>query len=106
MIRRPPRSTLFPYTTLFRSFTNASDLRVGDLGMESAPERVDGGERGDGGGLGAQDARPQRDALATLRDGEVALALGEPAFRTDEQLEGLFGSALRCDRHTRRLEQP
>src|SRR5687768_18075863 len=22
MIRRPPRSTLFPYTTLFRSFTN------------------------------------------------------------------------------------
>src|SRR2546422_10392375 len=24
MIRRPPRSTLFPYTTLFRSFVNAS----------------------------------------------------------------------------------
>src|SRR3712207_8410762 len=24
MIRRPPRSTLFPYTTLFRSFTNIS----------------------------------------------------------------------------------
>src|SRR2546430_9784663 len=24
MIRRPPRSTLFPYTTLFRSFTCAS----------------------------------------------------------------------------------
>src|SRR2546430_8966733 len=23
MIRRPPRSTLFPYTTLFRSLTNA-----------------------------------------------------------------------------------
>src|SRR5260370_4254613 len=23
MIRRPPRSTLFPYTTLFRSFTEA-----------------------------------------------------------------------------------
>src|SRR5256885_11017059 len=23
MIRRPPRSTLFPYTTLFRSFTRA-----------------------------------------------------------------------------------
>src|SRR3712207_8930642 len=23
MIRRPPRSTLFPYTTLFRSMTNA-----------------------------------------------------------------------------------
>src|SRR6266480_7775161 len=25
MIRRPPRSTLFPYTTLFRSGTNATD---------------------------------------------------------------------------------
>src|SRR5256885_8851172 len=31
MIRRPPRSTLFPYTTLFRSL----------------PERCGGGERGD-----------------------------------------------------------
>src|SRR2546426_8023582 len=26
MIRRPPRSTLFPYTTLFRSLTGGSDL--------------------------------------------------------------------------------
>src|SRR3712207_7781403 len=25
MIRRPPRSTLFPYTTLFRSFSEAAD---------------------------------------------------------------------------------
>src|SRR2546430_11313487 len=28
MIRRPPRSTLFPYTTLFRSFYNAADHRI------------------------------------------------------------------------------
>src|SRR5256885_3985133 len=27
MIRRPPRSTLFPYTTLFRSFFHAWELR-------------------------------------------------------------------------------
>src|SRR5438132_2416833 len=27
MIRRPPRSTLFPYTTLFRSISNDGDLR-------------------------------------------------------------------------------
>src|SRR5258708_10671836 len=26
MIRRPPRSTLFPYTTLFRSETNMDDV--------------------------------------------------------------------------------
>src|SRR3712207_7004395 len=31
MIRRPPRSTLFPYTTLFRSrFTGASPVPQGD----------------------------------------------------------------------------
>src|SRR2546422_11673439 len=28
MIRRPPRSTLFPYTTLFRSLQIANHLRV------------------------------------------------------------------------------
>src|SRR5438132_3075012 len=34
MIRRPPRSTLFPYTTLFRS---SDDLRrqAGELGLNS-----------------------------------------------------------------------
>src|SRR2546429_2784148 len=36
MIRRPPRSTLFPYTTLFRSFPNRSGelwaLAAGALG--------------------------------------------------------------------------
>src|SRR5256885_9583940 len=30
MIRRPPRSTLFPYTTLFRSLDQVEDDRVGD----------------------------------------------------------------------------
>src|SRR3712207_7896208 len=28
MIRRPPRSTLFPYTTLFRSFVEEGDVVV------------------------------------------------------------------------------
>src|SRR2546426_6606185 len=31
MIRRPPRSTLFPYTTLFRSHHPAEDLALGAL---------------------------------------------------------------------------
>src|SRR3712207_7106924 len=31
MIRRPPRSTLFPYTTLFRSERGLVDLAVHDL---------------------------------------------------------------------------
>src|SRR3712207_8769554 len=32
MIRRPPRSTLFPYTTLFRSHVVEDAKAVGDLG--------------------------------------------------------------------------
>src|SRR3712207_7872742 len=39
MIRRPPRSTLFPYTTLFRSrnktFGNASEAALGAVGAIS-----------------------------------------------------------------------
>src|SRR5256885_8793329 len=31
MIRRPPRSTLFPYTTLFRSFTAERSLGAGEM---------------------------------------------------------------------------
>src|SRR3712207_7934144 len=33
MIRRPPRSTLFPYTTLFRSATHTSMLRREPIGV-------------------------------------------------------------------------
>src|SRR5258705_12808489 len=34
MIRRPPRSTLFPYTTLFRSLAHAADARVTAVGRD------------------------------------------------------------------------
>src|SRR3712207_8267701 len=37
MIRRPPRSTLFPYTTLFRSFTSVSSSS-----RECGPARLRG----------------------------------------------------------------
>src|SRR2546426_12279695 len=32
MIRRPPRSTLFPYTTLFRSFRDGSSVGIRPVG--------------------------------------------------------------------------
>src|SRR3712207_8223655 len=42
MIRRPPRSTLFPYTTLFRSpaqaAVDAGDPGGGDLGLQHVGE--------------------------------------------------------------------
>src|SRR2546427_5860549 len=38
MIRRPPRSTLFPYTTLFRSLASAcAGARLPDTRPESSP---------------------------------------------------------------------
>src|SRR5256886_10293448 len=40
MIRRPPRSTLFPYTTLFRSGERGEGReRVGDAGPPRFPRR-------------------------------------------------------------------
>src|SRR2546430_7317133 len=41
MIRRPPRSTLFPYTTLFRSAKDAAGVKLGFEGMERAIEMGD-----------------------------------------------------------------
>src|SRR2546422_6442053 len=40
MIRRPPRSTLFPYTTLFRSHAERRDLRLAQRDARDAPEEL------------------------------------------------------------------
>src|SRR5260370_41977118 len=41
MIRRPPRSTLFPYTTLFRSYELATNAVVDlDFSGQLAPKRI------------------------------------------------------------------
>src|SRR3712207_7542130 len=37
MIRRPPRSTLFPYTTLFRSWAHGNDDRANYIGLMLTP---------------------------------------------------------------------
>src|SRR3712207_8155200 len=41
MIRRPPRSTLFPYTTLFRSLSPRPRLLILDPGAERIRERIE-----------------------------------------------------------------
>src|SRR2546430_10039104 len=38
MIRRPPRSTLFPYTTLFRSVLFALEEALGTFVVQAAPQ--------------------------------------------------------------------
>src|SRR3712207_8921328 len=55
MIRRPPRSTLFPYTTLFRS-----GLRRGD-------QAADGQQHQQGGGEGEEHAGGQGSAPSEIR---------------------------------------
>src|SRR5947208_7750429 len=62
MIRRPPRSTLFPYTTLFRS-----DLSAEILGID--PDQVQ------------MDKSFQRDLAADSLDLEVALKADRKSTR-------------------------
>src|SRR3989442_5725122 len=40
MIRRPPRSTLFPYTTLFRSAVRSETHRILDVGWMACSAHV------------------------------------------------------------------
>src|SRR3712207_9417387 len=58
MIRRPPRSTLFPYTTLFRS----RDLAKAEPFVEPAAPLVSRGDL-EGDAVGAPLPRPHLDAL-------------------------------------------
>src|SRR3712207_7987936 len=69
MIRRPPRSTLFPYTTLFRSIavSGAALLALAACGGGGD----DGGNSADGGG----DEKKQIKIYGT--DGNVGDPLGE-----------------------------
>src|SRR2546430_11832648 len=78
MIRRPPRSTLFPYTTLFRSGTGGDGLegrvREGEVQQAAGVHRREGGE-----GLGARKAHP----------GRVKGALTRPGWRSEEHTSEL-----------------
>src|SRR2546430_5559542 len=65
MIRRPPRSTLFPYTTLFRSACGVPVVATRQGGL---PEVVVEGETGYLAPVGAVDEMTER-AVALLQDG-------------------------------------
>src|SRR2546430_13620849 len=63
MIRRPPRSTLFPYTTLFRSRRHEEDLHQGE-------QQARGADRDDRAGTGEPGQRDaaEHDFLAAHLD--------------------------------------
>src|SRR5260221_8831106 len=69
MIRRPPRSTLFPYTTLFRSpAVRQARPRGGPLPAEDGGRRARRARRdegADGGGAAGAAATHERDRKST-----------------------------------------
>src|SRR3712207_8970924 len=82
MIRRPPRSTLFPYTTLFRS--QRGDLRAAGHGGDERCQPLDGVAPG-GGGVGEETAEQER-----VQGGpRVAVADVELVARSEEHTSEL-----------------
>src|SRR5256885_5342459 len=85
MMRRPPRSTLFPYTTLFRSV----DQPGGEQGRE--------GEC-DSGGITARVRDPARADERLARTRELRQAVGPRA--------GMVTAVIRSEEHTSELQSP
>src|SRR3712207_6865620 len=78
MIRRPPRSTLFPYTTLFRSLSDGSSTEVveGDL----------------------------REGDVVVTGQNVAASSSSSGARNNNQTAPGFGGAPRSEEHTSELQ--
>src|SRR3712207_8871659 len=87
MIRRPPRSTLFPYTTLFRSLEEAAALEARDRRPDGLVVDPEAGHEPDDGG----DRQP------------VGVLPGVQAVEGDDQLTRLRG-ARRSEEHTSELQ--
>src|SRR5256885_12611583 len=81
MIRRPPRSTLFPYTTLFRSGDGEVAVDDGVLGVAQRTRQLCGF---------------QRDEL------ELARVLGQVLFGHAQRID----AGLRSEEHTSELQSP
>src|SRR3712207_9311018 len=91
MIRRPPRSTLFPYTTLFRSGMEAyssgprgpgREEGTGTLGaiLQKAPDALAHPQ-----GPGWRQAAPQAPRLAPEEAGETCPRPHDPGLRKTPQ---------------------
>src|SRR5256884_6765365 len=89
MIRRPPRSTLFPYTTLFRS-RDARHARHDD-GVERSGKSFDFADVG-GAQLGDEDIVRPRDVLAQKHAlADARIVLGETPDRKSTRLNSSHG---------------
>src|SRR5258708_26926283 len=93
MIRRPPRSTLFPYTTLFRS----------DCGQSAQEEAADVGE---GGGAAGRDASLSEQGIEGAERIVDAGGVLETAGSCGERSQEVFGFVGRSEEHTYELQSP
>src|SRR5258708_17339196 len=90
MIRRPPRSTLFPYTTLFRSADDARIVAVLlEIARDAAPHAVE-----DRGRPGEVDA------------GEVGAREGGIADLGTRAVDEVDHAGRRSEEHTSELQSP
>src|SRR5947208_15707421 len=80
MIRRPPRSTLFPYTTLFRS-----EMDVGDA--SGRPEIAQAHDDGNGHAIDRGQLKAQ--ALLRLARGRLYDRIGR-RDRAEQQVDAIF----------------
>src|SRR5438034_5222470 len=125
MIRRPPRSTLFPYTTLFRSPLLHLLRNAVDHGIEPPAERRGQGKRPEGeivlaavrehssvaitvadDGRGIDRAqileRAKRDGVVEARaealtDDQLLRVLARPGFSTAERVTSVSGRGVGVD---------
>src|SRR3712207_8222924 len=74
MIRRPPRSTLFPYTTLFRSLVAPADRDAGAEAHQDGPARL------------SDDAANELGAQKSLRSDQLIWMFGHSRDRKSTRL--------------------
>src|SRR3712207_9172075 len=93
MIRRPPRSTLFPYTTLFRSAEGGQPCEEARGAADTCPRRRPAQE-----GAGALIHEP---LVAVCR---VALIDGLGDLRPEQRDAGGVDAPVRSEEHTSELQ--
>src|SRR5439155_13142309 len=101
MIRRPPRSTLFPYTTLFRSVTGLFEMRVSVDALRSVEVEASRYPVEDGKGAGGIDRKSTRlnsshvaisYAVFCLKKKNIQITL---TLSPDERVLGVVGEYFR-----------
>src|SRR2546430_17268241 len=98
MIRRPPRSTLFPYTTLFRSRHQGLQVRLGRDDLGSADTARHGhGEHGRGGGQTGSSAQFAHSDARYWKSSSIANRLGGSFTLQDPY--GSLGRRTTTDRY-------